>query len=83
MRQRLDFTAVEQNDVAGSGLLLAQLQAQADPFDVGCVLPALQRVPNALAICGQVQPESVSSTARARCASPRSRDPTRTVKAAG
>ena len=45
MRQRLALVAVEQNDVAGFGLLLAQLQAQADPFDLGGDLPALQRVP--------------------------------------
>jgi len=45
MRQRLALIAIEQNDVAGFGLLLAQLQAQADPLDLGGVLPALQRVP--------------------------------------
>jgi hypothetical protein len=45
MRQRLALVAIEQNDVAGFGLLLAQLQAQADPLDLGGVLPALQCVP--------------------------------------
>ena len=40
MRQRLALVAVEQNDVAGPGLLLAQLQAQADPLDLGRVLSA-------------------------------------------
>jgi hypothetical protein len=39
------------------------------------------RTPNASAICGLLQPDSVSSTARARSASPRSRDPARAVKA--
>ena len=45
MRQRLALVAIEQNDVAGFGLLLAQLQAQADPLDLGGVLATLQRVP--------------------------------------
>jgi hypothetical protein len=45
MRQRLALVAIEQNDVARFGLLLAQLQAQADPLDLGSVLPTLQRVP--------------------------------------
>ena len=45
MRQRLALVAVEQNDVAGFGLLLAQLQTQADAFDLGGDLAALQRVP--------------------------------------
>ena len=35
MRQRLALVTVEQNNVAGLGLLLAQLQTQADPFDLG------------------------------------------------
>ena len=39
------------------------------------------RTPNASAICGLLQPDRVSSTARARSASPRSRDPARAVKA--
>jgi hypothetical protein len=34
MRQRLAFVAIEKNDVAGFGLTLAQLQAQADPVDL-------------------------------------------------
>ena len=45
VRQRLALVTVEQNDVAGFGLLLTQLQAQADPFDLGRDLAALQRVP--------------------------------------
>src|SRR5947209_9468283 len=44
MRQRLALVPVEQNDVAGFGLLLAQLQTQADTFDLGGDLAALQRV---------------------------------------
>ena len=40
------------------------------------------RTPKASAIRGLVQPESVSSTARARSASPRSRDPARAARAA-
>jgi hypothetical protein len=44
MRQRLALIAIEQNDVAGFGLLLAQLQAQADPLDLGGALAAFQRV---------------------------------------
>lgn len=43
--QRLTFVTMEQNDVAGFGLLLAQLQTQADAFDLGGNLAALQRVP--------------------------------------
>ena len=45
MHQRLALVPIEQNDVAGFGLLLAQLQTQADPFDLGGNLPAFQRVP--------------------------------------
>src|SRR5665213_4269724 len=45
MGQRLAFVAVEQNDVAGFGLALAQLQAQADPIHLARGLPSLQRVP--------------------------------------
>ena len=45
MRQRLALIAVEENDVAGFRLLFSQLQAQADPFDLGGDLAALQRVP--------------------------------------
>src|SRR5271157_4075242 len=40
------------------------------------------RTPNASAILGLVQPVSVSSTARARSASPRSREPARAARAA-
>ena len=174
MRQRLALVAKEENNVACLGLLLAQLQAQADPFHLACCLTSLQRVPgppptelffrnaldscarlmlrpsrasisarrrgivqlgrsatgscsngvttrkavalftaggpaatlarsastppaakslrhrrtvssrtpNASAILGLVQPASVSSTARARSASPRSREPARTPSAA-
>jgi hypothetical protein len=173
MRQRLALIAIEQNDVAGFGLLLAQLQAQADPLDLGGDLAPFQgvsrpppaelflrsaldncerlmrmpacasisarrrgmvqfgrsatgassngmttrsaaslftgagpgatvafstaipprmkslrhsrtvssRTPNASAMRGLVQPVSVSSTARARSASPRSREPASAVKA--
>ena len=78
MRQRLALIAIEQNDVAGFGLLLAQLQAQADPFDLGGVLPALQRVPrpppaelflrNALDSCERLMrtPACASISARRR-----------------
>ena len=45
MRQSLALVTVEQNDVAGFGLLFAQLQTQADPFNLGRDLAALQRVP--------------------------------------
>ena len=45
MRQRLALIAVEQNDVAGFGLLPAQVQTQTDAFDLGGNLTALQRVP--------------------------------------
>ena len=45
MRQRLALIAIEKNDVAGFGLLLAQLQAQADPIDLAGDLPPFQRVP--------------------------------------
>src|SRR5271166_539031 len=40
------------------------------------------RTPNASAICGLLQPDSVSSTARARSASPRSREPASLERAA-
>ena len=40
------------------------------------------RTPNASAISGLVQPVSVKSTARARSASPRSREPARAKRAA-
>src|SRR5271154_4271510 len=44
MRQCLALVAVEKNDVAGFGLTLAQLQAQADPIHLAGRLPSLQRV---------------------------------------
>ena len=45
MGQRLALIAVEKNDVSGLGLLLAQLQAQADPLHLAFGLASLQRVP--------------------------------------
>ena len=45
MGQRLALVAVEQNNVAGFGLLLAQLQTQADPFDLPGDLAPLEGVP--------------------------------------
>ena len=45
MRQRLALVAVEQNDVARLGLLLAQSQTQAGSCDLGSDLACLQRVP--------------------------------------
>jgi len=45
MRQRLALVAIEQNNVAGFGLLLAQLQPPPDPFDVVGALAPLQGVP--------------------------------------
>jgi hypothetical protein len=45
MRQRLALIAVDQNDIACFGLLLAQLQAKAEALDLGGVLSTLQRVP--------------------------------------
>jgi hypothetical protein len=47
MGQRFALVAVEQNDVAGCGLLFEKLQAQADPLDFAWHLAALQRVPGA------------------------------------
>ncbi len=44
MRQRLALIAIKQNDAASFGLLLAQLQAQADPLDLGGDLALFQRV---------------------------------------
>ncbi len=44
MRQRLAFVAIEQNNVSGFRLLFAQLQTQADPFDLLGGLTSLQRV---------------------------------------
>ena len=172
MRQRLALVTIEQNNIAGLGLPLAQAQTQTNPFDLGRDLSFLQRVPrlpaelflrraldnwerlmrtparvsisarsrgssscagrrqvpsrgsatrkaaslftgfgpgatvaftastpplmkslrhsrtvprgtpNASAIRALVQPASVSSTARARSASPRSREPARTISPA-
>ena len=45
MRQRLALVTIEQDDIAGLGLLLAQPQTQADPFGLDGPLPPLQRVP--------------------------------------
>ena len=45
MRQRLAIVAIQQHDVTGLGLLLAQMQTQSDRFDLGRRLAALQRVP--------------------------------------
>ena len=45
MRQRLALVAIEQHDIAGFGLTLAQLQAQADAVDLAGDLASLQRVP--------------------------------------
>ena len=78
MRQRLALVAVEKNDVAGFGLTLAQLQAQADPIDLAGDLPSFQRVPgpppaelffrNALDNCDRLMrtPSRVSISARRR-----------------
>jgi hypothetical protein len=45
MRQRLALIAIEKHDVADCGLLLAQLQTQANPIDLAGNLPPFQRVP--------------------------------------
>src|SRR3954454_15585234 len=45
MGQRLALVAIHQPDVAGLGLLLAQLRAQSDPFDLARPLAPFQRVP--------------------------------------
>jgi hypothetical protein len=45
MRQCLALIAVEQNNVAGRGLLFAKMQTQTDPFDFGGDLASLQRMP--------------------------------------
>lgn len=45
MAQRLTLIAIEENTIAGFGLLFAQPQAQPDPFDLGADLASLQRVP--------------------------------------
>src|SRR6185503_7604635 len=78
VRQCLALVAVEQHDIAGLGLLLAQLQAQADPFDLGGTLASVQRVPrpppaelflcNALDSCERLMrtPSCCSISARSR-----------------
>jgi len=45
MGQCLALVAIQQNNVSGFGLLLEQLQTQANPFDVRRDLAPLQRVP--------------------------------------
>ena len=45
VRQGLALVAVEEDDVAGFGLSLAQLKAQSHAFDLGRNLAAFQRVP--------------------------------------
>ena len=45
MRQRLALIAIKQNDVAGRGLLLAQLQTRTDQIDLAGDLPPFQCVP--------------------------------------
>jgi len=78
MRQRLALVAIEKNNVPGFGLLFAQLQAQADPFDLAGDLASLQRVPrspptelffrNALDSCERLMrtPSRASISARRR-----------------
>jgi hypothetical protein len=78
MRQCLALVAIEQDDVAGCGLLFAQLQAQPDPFDLAGGLASLQRVPrppptelffrNALDSCERLMrtPSRASISARRR-----------------
>jgi hypothetical protein len=44
MRQRLALVAIKKNDVAGCGLLLAQLPTQSNPLDLAGNLPSFQRV---------------------------------------
>ncbi len=45
MRQCLALVAVEENDIAGLGLRLAQLEPEPNALDLGCDLASLQRVP--------------------------------------
>ena len=78
MRQRLALVAVKKNNVPSFGLLFAQLQAQADPFDLAGDLASLQRVPgppptelffrNALDSCERLMrtPSRASISARRR-----------------
>ena len=78
MRQRLALIAIQKHDVAGFCLLLAQLQAQANPIDFAGNLPPFQRVPrpsvtelffrNALDSCERLMrtPSRTSISARMR-----------------
>jgi hypothetical protein len=45
MGQCLALVAIEQDNIAGFGRLLAQLQAQADALDPFGILPTLQGAP--------------------------------------
>ena len=45
MRQRLALVAIEENDIAGLGLGLAQLEPEPNALDLSRDLPPLQRVP--------------------------------------
>ena len=45
MRQRLALVAIEENDIAGLGLGLAQLKPEPNALDLSSDLPPLQRVP--------------------------------------
>ena len=45
MRQRLALVAIEENDIAGLGLGLAQLKPEPNALDLSRDLPPLQRVP--------------------------------------
>ena len=45
MRQCLTLVAIEKHDVAGFGLLLAQLQTQTYPIDLAGNLPPFEGVP--------------------------------------
>ena len=78
VRQCFALVAVKQNDIAGFGLTLADLQAQADPIHLAGDLPPLQRVPgsppaelffrNALDSCERLMrtPSRASISARRR-----------------
>jgi len=78
MRQRLAFVAIEQNNVSGFSVLSAQLQTQANPFDLLGGLASPQRVPrssptelflrSALDNCDRLMrtPSRVSISARSR-----------------
>ena len=45
MRQRLALVTIEENDIAGLGLGLAQLKPEPNALDLSRDLPPLQRVP--------------------------------------